>query len=134
MKILSGKLVATSGLLALLAIAGNFAQAQMTAKPSSQPMAMAPADTAQLQATSDKAAAKIEATASDKKLLLEAVRTNNIEQIRAVLLRNGFSPKQIEAIKITPKDTTGGHGAPEKIKITIRVSCCPMNITITISF
>ncbi len=134
MKMVNGKFIATIGLLALVTVGGCFAQTQKPVKQGSVPVAAASMDTAQLQATADKAATKIQASAADKKLLIEAVRANNVEQMRTILLRNGFSPKQIEAIKITPKDTTGGGGAAEKIKITIRVSCCPMSITITIQF
>jgi hypothetical protein len=133
MKKVAGRIVATVGLLAMMAVGGNFAQAQKTVKPS-EPVAVAQPETAQLQATANKAAARIQASATEKTALINAVRANNTDQMRSVLLRNGFTPKQIEAIKITPKDTTGGHGAAEKISVTIRISCCPMNITITISF
>jgi len=135
MKMASGKIVATLGLLALMTVACNFAQAQGKVKPGSTPVAVEPqANTAQLQATADQAAARIQASPAEKDALIKAVRANNTEELRSLLLKNGFTPGQLGAIKINPKDTTGGHGAPaQKIKITIRVSCCPLTITITLS-
>jgi hypothetical protein len=131
MKKVSGKIVATVGLLALMAVAGNLAQAQHVTKP----MAVEPrVNTEQLQATADRAAVRIQESIPERRAILDAVRTRNTEQARSLLLRNGFTSKQLEGARIELNDNTGGKGNVEKIKIVIRVSCCPMSIVITISF
>ena len=127
----SGKIVATVGLLALMAVAGNLAQAQRNTKP----MAVEPrVNTEQLQATADRAAAGIQASTNEKTALIKAVRARNTEEAKSLLLRNGFTGKQLEGARIELNDNTGGKGNVEKIKIVIRVSCCPMSIEINISF
>jgi hypothetical protein len=131
MKMVSGKIVATVGLLALMAVAGNLAQAQHVTKP----MAVEPrVNTEQLQATADRAAVRIQESIPERRAILDAVRTRNTEQARSLLLRNGFTGKQLEGARIELNDNTGGKGNVEKIKIVIRVSCCPMSIVITLSF
>lgn len=141
MKKASRKIVVTLALLGLLAAGSNFAQAQKTTKPSSQPVAgstpTAMQDVARLQATADQAASRIQASPSDKSALIDVVRTKNIDRASALLLKNGFTSKQLEGARIELVDHTGGGSggaAMSKVKVTIRVSCCPMSITITISF
>jgi len=97
----------------------------------------AEAQTAQLQSTADEAAARIQASSSDKSALVEVVRTKNVDRASALLLQNGFSSKQLEGARIELVDKTGGGGgggAASRVKVTIRVDCCPLVITITISF
>jgi hypothetical protein len=131
MKMVSGKIVATVGLLALMAAAGTLAQAQHVTKPE----AMEPrVNTEQLQATADRAAARIQESTPERRAILDAVRTRNTDQAHSLLLRNGFTGKQLEGARIELNDNTGGKGNVEKIKIVIRVSCCPPSIVITIRF
>ncbi|MGA3264631.1 MAG: hypothetical protein ABSC47_11375 [Terracidiphilus sp.] len=141
MKIASGKVIATVVLLAMMAAGGNLARAQKPTKPNSEPVAgsatVETPDVAQLQATADKAAASIQSSAAEKRVLLKAVRSNNTEEAKSVLLKNGFTARQLKGAEIALKDdtggSTGGGGAPEEFNITIRVDCCPLVITITIS-
>lgn len=151
MKIASRNIVTTLALLGLMAAGGNFAKAQKTAKPSGQPVATASGTSSttpnveQLQATADQAASRIQASPSDKSELVEVVRTKNVDRASDLLLQNGFTSKQLEGAKFEFVDKTGGAGGAggagggnggtaSKVKVTIRVSCCPMNITIIISF
>jgi hypothetical protein len=134
------RIVATFGLLALVTVGGSFVQAQTAAKQSSAPkqsgasMSMSSTETTPSQAMADKAAAKIQASASEKKTIVDAVRTKNIDIAKAVLLRNGYTAKQLEGAKIVLNDNSGDSGGTaEKIKITIKVSYPPLVITITIS-
>jgi hypothetical protein len=101
----------------------------------------AEAQTAQLQATADKAKESIEASSAEKQALIKAVRSNNTEEAKSLLLRNGFTEKQLESAGIVLVDKFGGFGgaggnasggAIDKVKVTIHVECCPLVITITI--
>ncbi len=139
MKIASGKVIATVVLLAMMAAGVNFAKAQHAAKPNSEPVAgsatVATPDVAQLQATADKATASIQSSAAEKRVLLKAVRSNNTDEAKSLLLKNGFTAKQLKGAEIALKDDTGGStggGTLEEFKITIHVECCPLVITITI--
>jgi hypothetical protein len=93
---------------------------------------------AQLQATADKASARIQASPSEKSALVEVVRTKNVDRASALLLQNGFTSKQLEGAKFEFVDKTGGGsgggGAASKVKVTITAKCCPLSIIITISW
>jgi hypothetical protein len=141
MKTASRRIAVTLALLALMAAGVNFAKAQKAGKPNSQPVegraTEAPRDMEQLQATADRAADRIQASPSEKRELVEVVRTRNVDRATLILRKAGFTSKQLEEAKIEFSDNTGGGsggGTLEKVKVTIRVSCCPMSITITISF
>jgi hypothetical protein len=139
MKMATRTIVATLALITMMAAGSNSAQAQKTTKPSSESMAgSTPVETpnmAKLQAKADKAAAAIQASASEKQELVKAVQAKNEEQAKSLLLRNGFTEKQLEGAGIVLNDNTGGStgGGAKDITITIRVDCCPLVITITIS-
>jgi hypothetical protein len=143
MKNASSRIVVTLALLAVMAAGINFMKAQTSVKPPNTQQSTSSAKVAspnveQLQATADQAAARIQASSSDKSALVEVVRTKNVDRASALLLQNGFTSKQLEGARFEFVDKTGGGGsggtAMSKVKVTIRVSCCPMSITITISF
>ena len=54
----------------------------------------AEARTAQLQATADRAKESIMVSSAEKQALLKAVRSNNTEEAKSLLLKNGFTEKQ----------------------------------------
>jgi hypothetical protein len=89
--------------------------------------------TAQLQDAADRAKASIQASPSEKQALLKAVRSNNAEEAKAILLRNGFTEKQLEGVSFSFEDTTGGKGNVESFSWEITIKCCPLEITIKIS-
>ena len=145
MKTASRTIAVTLALLAMMAAGSNLAQAQKKAKPSSEPVAGSAQEetpnVAKLQAKADKAAAAIQASASEKQELVKAVRSKNEEQAKSLLLRNGFTEKQLEGARIELVDKTGGaggagggNGGLSDITITIHVECCPLVINITIYF
>ena len=142
MKIASRTMVATLAFVAVMAAAGNMVRAQVSTKPP-QSGAMASSATAaspnvaQLQATADQTASKIQASSSSMSALVSAVRTKNVDRASALLLQNGFTAKQLQGAKIELVDKTGGSGGggtASKIKVTITVKCCPASITITVSW
>ena len=138
----SRNIVATLALLTMMAAGGNLAWAQSTAKQSSAPVAKADkidaisikqkADTVQLQTSAGQATGRIQASTADKKALVDSVRSKNQDTVKAVLLRSGFTTKQIEGATLELNDNTGGQGGAEGIKITITASCCPPRIVIVI--
>jgi len=128
----SRNIVATLALLTMMAAGGNSAWAQSTAKQRSAPVAKA--DAVQLQTSAGQATGRIQASTADKKALVDSVRSKNQDTVKAVLLRNGFTAEQVKDAKIVLNDHTGGKGGAEGIIITIKGSCCPMTITITLSF
>jgi hypothetical protein len=148
MKKASRRIAITVALLCLVVAGINFVKAQTSVKPPSQQAAASSARVAspnvsQLQATANQAAARIQASPSDKSALVEVVRTKNVDRASALLLQNGFTVKQLEGAKIEFVDKTGGAGGAggagggnggmaSKVKVTIRVDCCPLVITITI--
>jgi hypothetical protein len=143
MNIVFRRIAVTAALLCLVAAGINFMKAQTSVKPPSTPQATSSAmaaspNVAQLQSTANQAAARIQASSSDTNALVSAVRTKNVDRASALLLQNGFTSKQLEGAKIELVDNTGGKGGgggtASKVKVTIRVSCCPFNLTIIISF
>jgi len=138
----SRRIAVTVALFCLVAAGISFMKAQTSVKPPSQQATAssakpAPPNVAQLQSTADEAAARIQASSSDKSALVEVVRTKNVDRASALLLQNGSSSKQLEGARIELVDKTGGGGgggAASRVKVTIRVDCCPLVITITISF
>jgi len=126
-------IVATLALLTMMAAAGNLAWAQSTAKQRSA--APAPAfERTQLQTTADRASAKIQSSETDKKALFACVQSKNTEQARSLLLKNGFSAKQLEGAKFEFHNNTGNQGYSQKIKVKVSVECCPVKVVITLTF
>jgi hypothetical protein len=93
---------------------------------------------AQLQATADRAAARIQASSSAKRMMVDAVRSRTEQEAKSLLLSNGFTEKQLESASVSFEDHTGGGkgggGDLDRVKITIRADCCPIVITIIIEF
>ena len=59
---------------------------------------------------------------------MRAVKTNEVPSAKQVLLRNGFTPEDLENAKITLR-TGGGKGGEDEIEIS--ATCCdPKEITI----
>ena len=134
MKKASGTILAVFGLFALVAASGSIAWAQTAERQVSA--SPTKAEIAQFQATAEKATAKIQASPSDTKMVAEASRAKSTEQAKSVLLKNGFTAKQLESAKLVFQDSTGkgGGGAAQRVKVTIKGSCCPLTITIIIAF
>jgi hypothetical protein len=81
-----------------------------------------------LQKKANEAQARIRGNESDSNQLKRAVKTNETGLAKEVLLRNGFTAKDLENAKISLR-TGGGKGGEDTI--TISVTCClPKEITI----
>jgi hypothetical protein len=147
MKKASQNIVTTLALLTMMAAGINFVKAQTSVKPPNQSMSSnattAPPNVAQLQATANQAAAKIQSSPSDRSALVNAVITKSVDKATPLLLKNGFTAKQLQGAKIEFVNKTGGAGGAggagggnggtaSKVKVTIHVDCCPLTITITI--
>ena len=86
------------------------------------------ADAASLQKKATEAQARIHANKDDRDQLMRAVKTNEVPLAKQVLLRNGFTAKDLENAKITLR-TGGGKGGEDGIEIS--ATCCdPKEITI----
>lgn len=86
------------------------------------------ADAASFQKKAAEAQARIQANENDRDLLKRAVKVNEVASAKQVLLRNGFTAKDLENAKIILK-TGGGKGGKDEIEIT--ATCCdPREITI----
>jgi hypothetical protein len=93
------------------------------------PMALKKAQMAAQQAQS-----KLNGPPPDALELARAARSKNVEVAKRILVRNGFTPQQLEGADIVLDDKTGGGAlTPEsRLSITIEASCCPLKIVITI--
>ena len=115
--------------LCLLAVPAT-APAQVTSGEKQSQAGDAPArdDAASLQKKATEAQARIRGNEGDSDQLKRAVKTNEIGLAKEVLLRNGFTAKDLENAKISLR-TGGGKGGEDTI--TISVTCClPKEITI----
>jgi hypothetical protein len=119
-------IVASLGVLAALAtsrvqVAGGEQNPQFADTP-------AKTDAASLQKKATEAQARIHANKNDRDELMRAVKTNEVPLAKQVLLRNGFTPEDLENAKITLR-TGGGKGGKDEIEIS--ATCCePKEITI----
>jgi hypothetical protein len=115
--------------LCLLAVPTT-APAQVTSEKKPSPAVDAPssADAASLQKKANEAQARIRGNEGDSDQLKKAVKINEVGLAKEVLLRNGFTAKDLENAKISLR-TGGGKGGEDKIEIS--VTCCdPKEITI----
>ena len=115
--------------LCLLAVSTT-APAQATSGKTPSPAADAPAsaDAASLQKKAVEAQARIRGNAGDSDQLKRAVKINEVALAKEILVRNGFTAKDLENAKITLR-TGGGKGGEDTIEIS--VTCCdPKEITI----
>jgi hypothetical protein len=115
--------------LCLLAVSTT-APAQVTSGKEDSAAADAPskAEAASLQKKANEAMVRIRGNEADSDQLKRAVKTNEVALAKQILLRNGFTAKDLENAKITLR-TGGGKGGEDKIEIS--VTCCdPKEITI----
>ena len=115
--------------LCLLAVSTTApAQATSGKEPSQADGAASRDDAAALQKKAREAQARIRGNEGDSDQLKRAVKINEVALAREILLRNGFTAKDLENAKITLR-TGGGKGGEDTIEIS--VSCCdPKEITI----
>ena len=81
----------------------------------------AKSDAAALQKKATQAQAGISANRDDHDQLIRAIKVNEVGLAKQVLLRNGFTPEDLENTKIILR-TGGGKGAENEIEIS--ASCC----------
>lgn len=104
------------------------AQATSGKEPSHVDDAASKDEAAALQKKAKEAQARIRGNEGDSDQLKKAVKTNEVALAKEVLLRNGFTAKDLENAKITLR-TGGGKGGGDTIEIS--VTCCdPKEITI----
>jgi hypothetical protein len=106
------------------------APAQGTSDKPTSPTADPPssADAALLQKKASEAQARIRGNEDDSGQLKKAIKINEVGLAKEVLLRNGFTAKDLEDAKISLR-TGGGKGGEDTIEIS--VTCCdPKEITI----
>jgi len=104
--------------------------AQVTTGEKNSPIADAPStnDAAALQEKAKEAQARIHANEADRDQLKRAVKLNEVDSAKEVLLRNGFTAADLESAKITLR-TGGGKGGEDELEIS--ATCCdPKEITI----
>jgi hypothetical protein len=104
------------------------AQVASGKKQSPADAALSTDDATSLQKKANEAQARIRANEEDSNQLKRAVKINEVPLAREVLLRNGFTAKDLENAKIILR-TGGGKGGEDTIEIS--VTCCdPKEITI----
>jgi len=115
--------------LGLIALA-TMVFAQVTTGEKNSPIADAPStnDAAALQEKAKEAQARIHTNETDRDQLKRAVKLNEVDSAKEVLLRNGFTAADLESAKITLR-TGGGKGGEDELEIS--ATCCdPKEITI----
>jgi hypothetical protein len=123
------RLIIPSILASLLAVPAT-APAQVTSEKEHSNAAAAPQseDAASLKKKANEAQARISGNQGDSDQLKRAVKLNEVALAKEILLRNGFTAKDLENAKISLR-TGGGKGGEDKIEIS--VTCCdPKEITI----
>ena len=118
--------VASLGLIAL----ATMVSAQVTSREKNSPVADARStdDAAALQKKAKEAEARIHGNQADWDQLKRAVKLNEVDSAKEVLLRNGFTAADLESAKITLR-TGGGKGGEDELEIS--ATCCdPKEITI----
>jgi TolA-binding protein len=76
---------------------------------------------AALQKKANEVQARIRASEGDRDLLKKAVKTTDVPLAKEILVRNGFTAKDLENAKISLR-TGGGKGGEDTIEIS--VTCC----------
>lgn len=115
--------------LCLLALSTT-APAQVTSGKNDSHAGDTPArdDAALLHKKANEAQVRIRGSENDSDQLKKAVKTNEVALAKEILLRSGFTAKDLERAKINLR-TGGGKGGEDKIEIS--VTCCdPKEITI----
>jgi len=102
--------------------------AQMAGEKPSPAAEPSKADLTVLKKKAREAEVRIRANQDDADQLKRAVKTNEVASAKEVLLRNGFTAKDLDDAKIRLQ-TGGGKGGEDQINIS--VACCdPKEITI----
>jgi hypothetical protein len=97
-------------------------------KPTNAADTSSSAEAESLQKKANEAQTRIRGNESDLGQLKRAVKLNEVPLVKEVLLRNGFTAKDLENAKINLL-TGGGKGGEDTI--TISIACCaPKEITI----
>jgi hypothetical protein len=125
------RLIIPSVLASLCVLANPTAvPAQVSGEKKPSPAADAPssADAASLQKKANEAQARIRGNEDDCNQLKRAVKINEVPLAKEILLRNGFTPKDLENAKISLR-TGGGKGGEDTIEISV-ICCDPKEITI----
>ena len=122
-----GRSIVTS--LCLLAVSTTVpAQVSNEREQSQADDASSAAEAAALQKKASEAQARIRENEDDSGQLKRAVKLNEVALAKEVLLRNGFTAKDLEDAKIILR-TGGGKGGEDTIEIS--AACCdPKEITI----
>ena len=83
-----------------------------------------------LTATAQSAEAKINASARQKRALLHALTST---EIKAVLMRNGFTANQLIGVKASQTATTQSRvkAISDAARVKITIKCCPLEIIIS---
>lgn len=117
----------------LSAVGVSLAAPAALSGPASSYQESAPAarQQAALKATAGKAEAKVMASAEAQAAFAKA---GNDAEVRALLLRNGFTASDLAGakVKLSREGNAGGGPKARKIKVTITYSCCPSTITVTV--
>ena len=115
--------------LGLIALA-TMLSAQVTSGEKNSPIADALSinHATALQKKAKEAEARIHGNQADWDQLKRAVKLNEVDSAKEVLLRNGFTAADLESAKITLR-TGGGKGGEDELEIS--ATCCdPKEITI----
>ena len=97
-------------------------------KPSPAAEVPSSAVAASLQKKANEVQARIRGNEGDSDQLKKAVKINEVALAKEILLRNGFTAKDLENAKISLR-TGGGKGGEDTIEIS--VTCCdPKEVTI----
>ena len=115
--------------LSLLALSAT-AWTQVTSGQNINQASDAPSstDAASLQKKAAEVQVRVNANKDDRGQLKKAIKLNEVAQAKEILLRNGFTAKDLDNAKITLR-TGGGKGGEDEIEIS--ATCCnPKEITI----
>ena len=90
--------------------------------------APASTDAGSLQKKAAEVQVRVNGNKDDRDQLKKAIKLNEVAQAKEILLRNGFTAKDLDNAKITLR-TGGGKGGEDEIEIS--ATCCdPKEITI----
>lgn len=115
--------------LSLVALSAT-AWTQVTSGQTINQATDAPSSTAaaSLQKKAAEVQVRLNANKDDRDQLKKAIKLNEVAQAKEILLRNGFTAKDLDNAKITLR-TGGGKGGEDEIEIS--ATCCdPKEITI----
>ena len=112
-------LLASLGLIAF----ATMISAQAVSGEKNSPIADAAStnDAAALQKKAKEAGTRIHGNQADRDQLKRAVKLNDADSAKEVLLRNGFTAADLESAKITLR-TGGGKGGEDEVEIS--AACC----------